>query len=88
LQGGISLPVGDRCEQPVCDHVQKASVDIVVGLKGTLRGARQHRWAAGVAGRGIGRGTDDLAGKMLDRLIDVFDDIWMGWGYGQDRCVR
>ena len=26
-----------------------------------------------------GRGTRFLAGKALDRLIEVFEDIWTGW---------
>ena len=43
--------------------------------------------AAGVAGRGIRRGAEDSVGDMLDRLIDASDDIWMGQGYGRDRCV-
>ena len=43
--------------------------------------------AAGVARRGIGRGTDDLVSETLNRLIDALDDIWLGQGYGRDRCV-
>src|SRR6266850_6157709 len=43
---------------------------------------------SGVAGRGIGRGAKDSAGDMFDRLIDPFDDMWTGWGYGRDRCDR
>ena len=42
-----------------------------------------------VAGQGIGRGTEDLAGKTLDRLIDLPDDIWTSWGDGredEERC--
>ena len=42
----------------------------------------------GVAGRGIGRGAEDSAGETFDRLIDLFDDMRTGWGYGQDRCDR
>ena len=42
---------------------------------------------AGVARCEIGRGTEDLVGKMLDRLIDLLDDIWTGQGYGQDLYV-
>jgi len=41
---------------------------------------------AGVAGQGIGSGAKDLAGEMLDRLIDVLDNIWSGWGYERDLC--
>jgi len=37
---------------------------------------------ARVAGQGIGRGIEDLAGETLERLIDTFDNIWLGWGYG------
>src|SRR6266850_2268190 len=43
---------------------------------------------AGVAGRGIGRGAEDSAGNTFDRLIDPFDDMWTGRGYGRDRCDR
>ena len=43
---------------------------------------------AGVAGQGIGSGIEDLVGETLDRLIDALEDIWPGWGYGQDRCNR
>src|SRR6267142_1175316 len=43
---------------------------------------------AGVAGRGIGRGAEDSAGKTFDRLIDPLDDMRMGRGYGRDRCDR
>jgi hypothetical protein len=25
------------------------------------------------------RGTQFLAGKAFDRLIEVFEDIWVGW---------
>ena len=40
----------------------------------------------GVTGRGIGRGAEDSAGKMFDRLIDPLDDMRTGWGYGRDLC--
>src|SRR6266850_1144226 len=43
---------------------------------------------AGVAGRGIGRGAEDSVGETFDRLIDPFDDMRMGRGYGQDRSDR
>src|SRR6266850_5028837 len=42
----------------------------------------------GVAGRGIGRGTEDSVGDTFDRLIDPADDIGTGQGYGRDRCDR
>src|SRR6266850_2279406 len=42
----------------------------------------------GVAGRGIGRGAKDSVGDTFDRLIDLFDDMRTGQGYGQDRCDR
>jgi len=37
---------------------------------------------ARVAGQGIGSGIEDSVGETLDRLIDAFDDIWTGQGYG------
>src|SRR6267142_6914957 len=42
----------------------------------------------GVAGQGIGRGTEDSAGDTFDRLIDPADDMRTGRGYGRDRCDR
>ena len=42
----------------------------------------------GVAGRGIGRGAEDLVGDTFDRLIDPLDDMRMGQGYGRDLCDR
>src|SRR6267142_5693594 len=42
----------------------------------------------GVAGQGIGRGAEDSAGDTFDRLIDLFDDMRTGRGYGRDRCDR
>jgi len=56
------------------------SVDCMV--RGDMAGG------ARVAGQGIGRGIEDLAGETLDRLIDTFDDIWLGQGYGRDRCEQ
>jgi len=40
---------------------------------------------AGVRGHGIGSGTKDSAGETFERLIDLFDNIWFGRGYGHDR---
>ena len=39
-----------------------------------------------VTGQGIGRGAEDSVGETLDRLIDLLDDMRMGWGYGRDLC--
>jgi len=41
---------------------------------------------AGVTGQGIGRGAKDLVGETFDRLIDPFDDMRTGRGYGCDCC--
>lgn len=44
--------------------------------------------AARVARQGIGSRLADSAGETFDRLIEVFEDIGVHWGYGQDLCEQ
>jgi len=82
LQGGISLPVGDRCEA-ACWIMYKRPALILCWPQGYFAWCEATSLGCWSCWTRNWKGTDDLAGKMLDRLIDVFDDIWMGWGYGQ-----